>query len=109
MSPDQEETYSPKAVTGTGFDDLMRRVAKLPPGKPKKASRPARQYVTCHFSRAELDGKSAEASWGDSPFDVIVGTIDYAGSPKKALISFQVERPGRTKIRMLSQREVDSI
>jgi hypothetical protein len=36
----EEARYSPKAETGLGFDEVMRRALKIEPEKPKKGSRP---------------------------------------------------------------------
>jgi hypothetical protein len=34
------ETFSPKAVTGVPFDEIMRRAMQIKPERPKKKSRP---------------------------------------------------------------------
>jgi hypothetical protein len=36
----EDVRYSPKAETGLGFDEVMRRALTIKPAKPKKASRP---------------------------------------------------------------------
>ena len=38
-----EEHFSPKAVTGMSFDNIMRRAVRVPPLKPKKASKPSKK------------------------------------------------------------------
>ena len=36
----QDETFSPKESAGENFDDLMRRLVRVKPAKPKKGSQP---------------------------------------------------------------------